>query len=305
MSRKYKVIIGGVLLAAIIGLAVVYFRSVNIAVLDPKGTIGQQEKQLIVFALSLSLVVVIPVFGMLFWFAWRYRASNHLNVKYSPNWDHSAVLESIWWLVPSVLIVILSVVTWRSAHQLDPFKSISSSVKPLNIQVIALDWKWLFIYPDQRIATVNYFEFPKQTPVNFQITADAPMNSFWIPQLGGQIYAMPGMSTQLHLMASQSGNFRGSSANISGEGFAGMDFSAHATDTDSFNAWVKSTQQSQRSLDLASYNQLSAPSQKNPKTNYALSDPNLYDIVVMKFMEPIQGLADNTTTASIPEVSQP
>jgi cytochrome o ubiquinol oxidase subunit 2 len=216
MSRKYKFIIAGLLLAAIIALAVVYFHSVNIAVLDPKGTVGEQEKHLMLFALGLSLIVVIPVFTLLFTFAWRYRASNHhyKNRKYSPDWDHSIILETVWWLIPTVLIAILSVTAWNSSHQLDPYRSLASSKQPLTIQVVALDWKWLFIYPQQGVASVNFVQFPANQPVRFQITADAPMNSFWIPQLGGQIYAMPGMATELNLSADQNGNYYGSSAHI-------------------------------------------------------------------------------------------
>ena len=133
---------------------------------------------------GLSLIVVIPVYIMLFLFAWKYREGN-TKAKYSPDWDHSALLETIWWTVPLLLITILSVVTWNSSHDLDPFRPLNSSVKPVKIQVVALQWKWLFIYPEQNIASVNYVEFPVNTPVDFEITADAPMNSFWIPQVGG------------------------------------------------------------------------------------------------------------------------
>jgi cytochrome o ubiquinol oxidase subunit 2 len=172
--------------------------------------------------------------------------------------------------------------------------------------VIALDWKWLFIYPEQRIATVNYVAFPEKTPVNFQITADAPMNSFWIPQLGGQIYAMPGMSTKLHLMADRTGEFRGSSANISGEGFAGMTFTAKSDTSAGFDRWVKSIKQSPNQLSLGTYDQLAKPSQDNPPMYYSLKEHNLYDIVVMKFMEPIHGLAStDASSRHIPEVGKP
>jgi cytochrome o ubiquinol oxidase subunit II len=289
VSRKYKFGILGLAAISLIGLAIWYFGSFNVAVLDPKGLIGQQEKGLVIFALLLSLIVVVPVFVMLFGFAWKYRASNPKPAKYSPSWDHNSVLEAIWWLVPTVLIVILSVVAWRSSHELDPFKPLQASAKPVNIQVIALDWKWLFIYPQQGVASVNYITLPEKTPVNFTITADAPMNSFWIPQLGGQIYAMPGMSTELHLQADQTGKYRGSSANISGEGFAGMTFTAQAVSRSDFDQWVTSAKQSGSKLDLQSYNRLAQPSQNNPPAYYALADQNIYNVVVMKYMRPILG----------------
>lgn len=283
------------LLLLILGIGLVGFGLLHghdIAVLNPAGTVAQQERQLIYFALALSLVVVLPVFAMLFGFAWRYRADNPKKTKYSPDWDHNVAIETIWWLVPSVLILILSVAAWNSSHRLDPFRPLASTTKPMTIQVVALDWKWLFIYPRQNIATVNYVQFPVNTPVTFDITADAPMNSFWIPQLGGQIYAMPGMATQLHLAASQLGNFYGSSANISGQGFAGMHFTAQASSEHDFTNWVRSVKQAPNTLSFKAYDNLAQPSQNNPRAYYASSQPNLYDIIIMKYMEPIQGISD-------------
>ncbi len=258
--------------------------------LDPKGSIGRQERQLITFALMLSVIIVVPVFTMLFWFAWKYRENNPRKTSYSPDWDHNIFIETVWWLVPSALILILSVVAWNSSHKLDPFNSLSGN-KPLQIQVIALDWKWLFIYPEQNIASVNYLQIPVGRPVTFNITADAPMNSFWIPQLGGQIYAMPGMATQLHLKATTPGTFRGSSANISGQGFSGMAFTAHAGSQPDFNRWVSQAKHSPNNLNFKTYDQLAKPSENNPTAYYASTAPNLYDIVIMKYMEPIQGIS--------------
>lgn len=270
-----------------------------VAVLDPKGTIGQQERQLIIFAALLSVVVVLPVFAMLFGFAWKYREGNPRRTKYRPDWDHNVLIESIWWLIPSILLLILSVVAWNSSHSLDPYRPLASTAKPLTIQVVALDWKWLFIYPEQNVATVNYVQIPVNTPVTFQVTADAPMNSFWIPQLGGQIYAMPGMATQLHMSASQAGSFHGSSANISGEGFSGMTFMAEAAPQASFNSWVKSVKKSPNHLTFNNYDALAQPSQYNPVSYYASSEPNLYDIIIMKYMAPIQGISDSNTPGHI------
>lgn len=291
--HKHKLLIVIGICAVVVAGLFVLLNGQNIEVLNPKGTIGQQERQLIVFAALLSLVVVLPVFAMLFGFAWKYRESNPRKQKYRPDWDHNPAIESTWWVVPSILIFILSVVTWNSSHSLDPYRPLASKKKQLTVQVVALDWKWLFIYPEQNIASVNYVRIPTDTPVNFQITADAPMNSLWIPQLGGQIYAMPGMVTQLHLSASEPGNFHGSSANISGYGFAGMAFTTQATSRQDFNSWVDSVKKSPSQLDFKAYDALAQPSTYNPVSYYASSEPNLFDIIMMKYMAPIQGINES------------
>ena len=266
-------------------LLAVHLHHSTVAVLQPRGTIASQEKRLIITAVLLSLVVVIPVYMMLFGFAWKYREGNK-NARYQPSFDHSRTLESIWWAVPLALISILSIITWRSSHQLDPFKSLDSSVPPLNIQVVALQWKWLFIYPRQNVASVNYFQFPVNTPVKFQITSDAPMNSFWIPQLGGQIYAMSGMATNLNLEAAQVGSYGGVSANISGEGFAGMRFTARASTEASFNQWVSSLKNNPHSLTAAAYNNLVKPSQGSVSF-FGSAQNGLFNSVVEKYLAPV------------------
>ncbi len=285
MNKKH--IFGGLTLfvLGLVLVAVHYFHDHTVAVLSPQGPVAQHEKSLIITALLLSLIIVIPVFTLTFIIAWRYRIGN-TKATYSPDFDRNRVIETIWWLVPSVLILIISAMDWSSSHQLDPYKALVSTKKPLTIQVVALDWKWLFIYPRQDIASVNYVQFPARTPVNFQITSDATMNSFWIPRLGGQIYAMTGMSTELHLMASDTGSFRGSSANISGAGFAGMKFTAKATSDTDFSRWVASTQHSSRSLSLEAYNALAKPSQNNAVAYYSSGKRNLYNLIVSKYMVP-------------------
>ncbi|HSX28597.1 MAG TPA: ubiquinol oxidase subunit II [Candidatus Saccharimonadales bacterium] len=288
MRKKYSVVgivVGLGLLIAAVTAVVVYLHGHTVAIFEPRGTVGRQERQLIITALLLSIIVIIPVFTMLGFITFRYRAGNQ-RAKYSPDLSHNRLAETIWWAVPGILILILSVITWRSSHQLDPYKPLASNAKPLTIQVVALQWKWLFIYPEQHIATVNYVQFPEKTPVNFEITADAPMNSLWIPQLGGQVYAMPGMTSQLHLMADATGNYRGSSANISGKGFAGMTFSAQSTSAADFAAWVAATQQSTHHLDQGTYATLAQPSENVPPTMYATTDQSLYETILMKFMMP-------------------
>ncbi|MBI1856912.1 ubiquinol oxidase subunit II [Candidatus Saccharibacteria bacterium] len=254
----------------------------NISVLSPKGFIAFEQRQLIMFAVLLSLFVIAPVFLLTIGITWHYRASNK-NAKYSPEWDNNRYLEVAWWGIPLIVILILSVVTWRSSHDLDPMRAISVNKKPLTIQVVALQWKWLFIYPEQGIATINQVRFPVDTPLNFELTADAPMNSFWIPELGGQIYAMSGMSTRLHLLATQIGTFRGVSANLSGMGHASMNFTAQASSLDDFERWVADSQQTRQRLDMNAYAHLATPSLNNPVTSYSLLNDNLYQSVINKF----------------------
>lgn len=269
----------------LLGLVVMY--SPSIAVLNPQGIIALKERNLIFISIFLMLIVVIPVFIMTTLFAWRYRASNK-RAKYDPNWDHSLLAEAIWWGVPFIIVFILAIITWTSTHELDPFQPLETDKKPLNIQVIALQWKWLFVYPEQNIATVNFLNFPEKTPIVFEITADAPMNSFWIPQLGGQIYAMPGMTTQLHLMADQPGQFQGSSANLSGEGFSRMTFIAEATSESDFDQWVQSVKAAADPFGWEEYNQLAKPSVYHSTAAFALSTQDLFKQILMKYMMPME-----------------
>lgn len=288
MARGNKsatvVLVLSVLLFIGIVLATVWFLAdKNIAVFNAAGTIAEQERGLFVFASILSLIIVLPVFALTFYIAWKYRASN-TKARYEPDWDHNTKLETLWWGIPLALIVILSVVTWVSSYRLDPFRSLASDKKPLEIQVVALQWKWLFIYPEQNIATVNYVQFPEDRPVTFTITADAPMNSFWIPQLGGQIYAMSGMSTKLHLVADQPGEYRGASANISGEGFADMVFTAKSSTQADFDAWTGQVASSPDKLDSRTYQTLALPGTSEPIAAYASVEPSLYDEIVNQYM---------------------
>ncbi|MEK7594562.1 MAG: ubiquinol oxidase subunit II [Patescibacteria group bacterium] len=283
--KKYRLV--PFILVPLIALLAVsaYIRTHDIAILNSQGLIANQQRSLLVFASVLSLVVILPVFALTIFIVLRYQEDNN-HSTYSPDWDHSRILETIWWGVPLCLILILSIVTWRSSHELDPSRALASTVKPINIQVVALDWKWLFIYPEQNIATVNYVNFPMTTPVNFHITADAPMNSFWIPNLGGQIYAMSGMSTQLHLLADGAGTYRGSSANISGRGFASMNFVAQSTSQNNFDVWVQSVKESGDKLSMSKYDQLSKPSEHNKIAAYSSVEPDLYNKILTKYMLP-------------------
>jgi cytochrome o ubiquinol oxidase subunit 2 len=271
-----------VVLATVLALLV---RHTTVAVLQPRGYIADKERSLLFLVTGLGLLIIVPVFIMTFTIAWRYREGN-TKATYRPDWDGDRRAETIWWTVPLILIAIVSVITWNSSHELDPFKPLASSNKPITIQVVALQWKWLFIYPQQDIATVNYLQFPERTPVNFELTADAPMNSFWIPQLGGQIYAMTGMSTQLHLMADGQGSYRGSSANISGTGFASMHFVAKSSSLAAFKQWVNQVKQSPQQLDTATYHQLAQPSIPKQQLAYSADAVGLYDKIILGYMLP-------------------
>lgn len=253
-------------------------------ILDPKGPVAVEQKSLIITATALMLLVVIPVIVMTLFFAWKYRASNK-DAVYEPKWSHSTKIELVVWLIPCIIIAFLAVLTWETTHKLDPYRPLDSDQKPIEVQVVALNWKWLFIYPEQQIATINELAFPSNVPVNFKITSDAAMNSFFIPQLGGQIYAMAGMQTQLHLLAHEPGVYKGFSANYSGAGFSGMKFNAVATKTPAeFDAWVAKVKASGKTLDVNGYRGLVLPSEKNPVTYYGAVTPYLFQGVLHKYM---------------------
>lgn len=265
-------------------LSVIHFAT-DIDILFPKGIIALEERNLLFIMQAVMLIVVIPVFILTFIFCWRYRAHNE-KAKYDPDLVDNKIAEYIWWGIPFIIVVILSMLTWTKTYELDPYKTLKSDQKPMTIQVVALQWKWLFIYPEQKIATVNYMQIPSHTPIHFEITSDAPMNSFWIPKLGGQIYAMPKMKTELNLIADEEGDFNGSSANLSGEGFAGMHFVTRASSEEDYLKWVESAQQAGSSLDLSEYNKLAAPSKDNPVVIYQLKDDKLFEEILNKYMHP-------------------
>ncbi len=269
--------------AALLGF---YLHGANIPVLNPQGPVALAERQVMLLTLTLCAIIVVPVFFLLFWFAWKYRAdSPHAPTYHLPDWDHdNRVVEFLWWLVPTVIIAVLSVVAWQSSYALDPYKPLAVSGRTETIYVVALDWKWLFIYPAEGIASVNRVEMPAGVPVHFYLTADAPMNSFWIPALAGQIMVMPGMTTELNLMADKPGIYDGLSANISGEGFSGMAFTAESVSPADFDAWVRATKAASSSLDDASYAALAAPSSYAPVAQYGSVGQGLFDAILMKYM---------------------
>jgi cytochrome o ubiquinol oxidase subunit 2 len=260
---------------------VLFLSNKDIALLNPKGIVAQQQFDLLKFAVSLSLIVLVPVLLIAFFISWRYREKES-GGKTEENKTNTSAVVAIFWLIPIFIISLLALVTWQATHKLDPYKPINSTKEPLTIQVVALKWKWLFIYPEEDIAAVNYVQFPENTPINFRLTADAPMNSFWIPQLGGQIYAMPGMETRLNLMANSIGEFRGSAAEISGPGFAGMRFVAKSSSDSDFLDWVEEVQESQNILTLEEYSKLAEPSENNQVVYYSWQE-DLFSTILNKY----------------------
>ncbi|MBR8656759.1 ubiquinol oxidase subunit II [Achromobacter sp. Marseille-Q0513] len=283
-------------LTRILGVgAVMLLGGCNMEILSPKGDIGAQEKTLLLTATGLMLLVVIPVLFMIVGFAWKYRASNTKAV-YQPKWAHSTAIEVVVWTVPLIIITILAVITWRSTHALDPYKPLVSEHKPVTIEVVSLDWKWLFIYPEYDIATVNEIAFPVDVPVNFRITSASVMNSFFIPQLGSQIYSMAGMETKLHLNAREPGTYAGISANYSGGGFSGMRFKAIATSQEGFDEWVKQAKAAPQALTPEVYQELTKRSERNPVVKYASVPPAMFDFILGKTMSKMAGVEDATCT---------
>ncbi|MCD5993465.1 ubiquinol oxidase subunit II [Pseudomonas sp. CDFA 602] len=254
----------------------------NLVVFNPKGQIATDERNLIILATGLMLLVVIPVIIMTFVFAYRYRATNK-TARYSPRWASSHKIEAVVWGVPLLIIIILGWVTWVTTHALDPYKPLESEIPPVNVQVIAMDWKWLFIYPDLGIASVNELAMPVHTPVAFTVTSDAAMTSFFIPALGGQIYAMAGMQTKLHLIANEAGEYRGIAANYNGPGFSDMHFSTLATSQADFDSWVARVKATSRPLDHPAYRALAEPTIGHEITHYSAVDPALFKNIVDKY----------------------
>jgi cytochrome o ubiquinol oxidase subunit 2 len=263
-------------------------------VMKPSGDIAAQQAHLIVVSTLLMLLIIVPVIALIILFAWRYR-KNNTAAAYTPDWDHSTRLELVIWGAPLLIIIALGLITWISTHVLDPYRPLSrldaarpipADVKPLIVEVVALDWKWLFIYPEQGIATVNELVAPVDVPVRFKISASTVMNSFYIPALAGQIYAMPGMQTTLNAVINKAGVYEGFSANYSGAGFSDMRFKFHGKDAAGFEAWVKSVKAGGGTLDRAAYLQLEKPTVKDAVRRFGAAEAGLFNAVVERCVEP-------------------
>ena len=251
-------------------------------ILNPKGPIALAQRDLMFTAFYLMLIVIIPVFVLAFVFVWRYRASGGKG-QYRPDWSYSARIDALIWLVPALIVAALGYLLWTTTHKLDPYKAIAGTQNPIQVDVVAQDWKWLFIYPECGIATVNELAFPQERPLSLRITSDTVMNSFMIPALGGQIYAMAGMTTRLHLIADETGQFTGRNTMFSGEGFADQHFQAHSMTNEDFDAWVQKVRQSQTALDEAAYARLAEPSVAHDVEYYSAYEANLFEIILAKY----------------------
>jgi cytochrome o ubiquinol oxidase subunit 2 len=263
-------------------------------VMNPSGDIAVQQGNLIVVSTLLMLLIIVPVIALTFIFAWRYR-QNNTSAKYDPDWDHSTRLEMVIWGAPLLIIIALGAITWISTHRLDPYRPlerldanrpISADTKPLVVQVVALDWKWLFIYPEQGIATVNELVTPIDVPIRFKLTASNVMNSFYIPALAGQIYAMPGMDTTLNAVLNKPGQYEGFSANYSGAGFSDMRFKYHGVAAADFDNWVRQMKARGSELNRAGYLALEKPSEREPVRHYGVVAPDLYNAIVNRCVAP-------------------
>jgi len=250
--------------------------------LEPRGPVEAREFTLIVLTFASMLIVLLPVLTMTVGFAWWYRASN-THAVYSPDWSSSAKVEWAVWSIPTFIVLILSILTWIYTHRLDPTKPIDPGVAPLRVQVVALDWKWLFLYPDQNVAVINQLAMPVGQPVAFDITSDTVMNSFFIPQLGGQIYAMAGMKTQLHLLADRAGTYYGENTQFSGRGFPYQHFEVLALPPEKFDRWLRKIRESTDRLDAARYALIRHPSVRDPVTYFAPVESGLFERVIARF----------------------
>lgn len=256
----------------------------NIALFDTKGLIAHEQRELMVVVMAILLVATIPTLFVLYYIAWKYRDSN-TKATYDPDAKPRTFTASFMWGFPLVFLVIIGMILWPATHRLEPKKPIASDAEPITIQVVALRWKWLFLYPEQQIATVNFVQIPEDTPVRFELTADeAPMSSFWIPNLGGQLYAMTSHVNALHLIGDTPGDYPGSTAELNGAGFAGMRFTARVSSAADFESWVKNVKQSEDILSASEYAELLKPSENNPLGLYANYQSDLYARITDKYM---------------------
>jgi cytochrome o ubiquinol oxidase subunit 2 len=253
-------------------------------VLDPKGPIAVAERQILFNSLGIMLAIVIPVIVATLGVAYWFRASNK-HARYRPDFTYSGRLEMLVWSIPAMTVFLVGGVAWVGSHDVSPRKAIVSTVKPVKVQVVSLDWKWLFIYPDEGIASVNYLAIPVGTPVSFELTSSGVMNSFFVPQFGSQIYTMAGMTTRLHLQADHEGSYRGMSAQFSGDGFSDMRFNVEALPADKYSEWIEATRSAGPALNITTYAELAKPSAAVTPFTYRAVAPRLFNSVMVSDMQ--------------------
>ncbi len=260
----------------------------DMVVMNPAGDVALQQRNLVIFATALMLVIVLPVIALVGLFAWKYRATNE-TADYAPDWDHSTQLELVIWAAPLLIVICLGAATWTGTHLLDPYRPLGrlsagrpvpATARPLDVQVVALDWKWLFIYPEYGVATVNELAAPVDRPIRFRLTSSSVMNAFYVPTLAGMIYAMPSMETKLNAVINKPGDYAGFSSNYSGAGFSGMRFRFHGMDDAAFGRWIARNKASGLGLSRATYLKLEQPSETVPVMRFGMVDPTLFDAVV-------------------------
>ena len=258
------------------------------SVLDPVGPVGADDATILIDATVIMLAIVVPTILLAFWMAWRYRASN-TSAEYLPYWSYSGRVEAVVWSIPTLTVMFLGGLIWIGSYRTDPFRALDSDKPPLEVQVVSLDWKWLFIYPQQGIAAVNQLVVPADTPVHFDITSASVFNVFFIPRLGSMIYAMPAMVSQLNLQADGPQNLWGTSAHFSGDGFSDMQFKVQSLPQADFDKWVAGAKASGATLDRAAYDKLLQQSQKVAPATFRAIDPHLFDAVATQQIPPGPG----------------
>ena len=264
------------------------YRGSAMNILDPQGPIGAADKTILIDSVAIMLAIVLPTIVAIFAFAFWFRASN-TRAAYWPDWEYSGRLEMVVWSIPALTIILLGGVAWIGSHQLDPARPVDGTGSPVRIQVVSLDWKWLFIYPDQGIATVNALTVPAGAPLRFELTSGSVMNVFFIPQFGSMIYTMNGMVTRLQLRADNEGNYQGLSAHFSGDGFPDMLFDVHVVSPLAFPDWVESTAHASQVLNADSYGKLARQSVETTRPTYRLDDPRLFDAIATQQIPPGPG----------------
>jgi cytochrome o ubiquinol oxidase subunit 2 len=287
-TKNIKILLGS--LALVLGFLGIFYvlSSEHALTWHPKGIIARSILDLITTNFILMFIILIPTYLLLFWVVWKYCIKDE-SAPFEPSHTCGPLGHVLQWGLPTIIVAIMAPITWKMAHELNPYKPIESDVKPLKVQVVALNWKWLFIYPEQEIATLNYFHIPAATPIHLQLTADnAPMNSFWIPQLSGQIYSMPGMTTQLYLMADGPGVYRGHEVEINGEGYSDMTFSVKSMSEGDFEEWVKLVKTSEHHLTANVYQELKKPYVESSLFSYAGVEKELFQKIVKSYMYPME-----------------
>ncbi len=269
-------------------------------IFDPQGPIGAADQAILIDSVAIMLAIVLPTIAAILGFAFWFRQSN-TRASYRPDWAYSGRIELVVWSIPTLTIILLGGVAWIGSHQLDPAAPIEGTGSPVRIQVVSLDWKWLFIYPDQRIATVNALTVPVGAPLRFELTSASVMNAFFVPQLGSMIYTMNGMVTRLNLRADNEGNYQGLSAHFSGDGFPDMLFDVHVIPQLAFPDWVAGVARNGRTLNVDSYKKLSQQTVESTKPTYRLDDPTLFEAIATQRIPPGPG-PQITTEAAQPHI---